>query len=269
VRGSRILVGVALVLGPIPAAATWSVVAVDPATREVGVAGASCIGGSQIIAGLAPGRGAITAQAMSNLAARDVGAALLAAGIAPRAVLAAVADADFDSAFGRLPSHRLRQYGVAALGFEGASYTGAWTIGWAGSRTGPGVAAQGNMLVGPEVVEVTFRAYQASAGCWLGDRLLRALEAGAGPGGDRRCEPGQAALSAFVTVARPEDRAEAPVLWLTAPEQRKGEGNPVGLLRRAYDAWRAGRSGLPPRLAECGVDGALHEGAAEPRGQGQ
>ncbi len=268
-RGARILVAVVLALAPIPAAGTWSVVAVDPATREVGVAGASCIGGSQIIAALAPGRGAIAAQAMSNLAGRDVGAALLAAGIAPRAVLASVADADFDSAFGLLPSHRLRQYGAAALGFEGASYTGAWTIGWAGSRTGPGVAVQGNMLVGSGVVEASFCAYQASAGCWLGDRLLRALEAGAGPGGDRRCEPAQAALSAFVSVARPQDRAEAPILWLTAPEQRKGEGNPVALLRRAYDAWWAGRSGLPPRLAECGVDGALHESAPEPRGQGQ
>jgi len=167
------------------------------------------------------------------------------------------------------PSHRLRQYGVAALGFDGASYTGAWTIGWAGSRTGPGVAAQGNMLVGPEVVEASFRAFQASAGCWLGDRLLRALEAGAVPGGDRRCEPGQAALSAFVMLARPGDRPEAPFLWLTAPEQRKGGRNPVALLRRTYEAWRGGHSGLPPRLAECGVDGALHEGATQPRGQGQ
>ena len=51
------------------AAATWSIVAIDPATREVGIAGASCIAGAQEIAGLAPGRGAIAAQAMANFGA--------------------------------------------------------------------------------------------------------------------------------------------------------------------------------------------------------
>ena len=68
--------------------------------------------------------------------------------------------------------HRMRQYGVAGLGHAGAAYTGSWTVAWAGSRTGPGVAVQGNMLVGPEVVEASFRAWNAGEGCWLGDRLL-------------------------------------------------------------------------------------------------
>ncbi len=66
-----------------PASATWSIVAVDPETREVGIAGASCIGGVEIIGGLVPGRGAVAAQASANLAGRDLAMDRLAAGSSP------------------------------------------------------------------------------------------------------------------------------------------------------------------------------------------
>jgi uncharacterized Ntn-hydrolase superfamily protein len=94
----------------------------------------------------------------------------------------------------------------------------------------------------------------------LADGLLRALEAGAGAGGDMRCERQLAALSAFVAVAGPDDPPRRPSLFLST--QRPGEPptrwwrelwrmvrrrplrgpaaeNPVALLRARYDAWRA------------------------------
>jgi uncharacterized Ntn-hydrolase superfamily protein len=168
-------------LCPADAGATWSIVAVDPATREVGVAGASCVGNTQMIAGLAPGRGAIAAQAMGNLAGRDRGVEMLAGGASPREVIAAIASARFDSLAG-VDTSRLRQYGVAALGFENApaAYTGSWTSDWSGHDLAPNVSVQGNLLVGPAVVARALAAFTAAplAGAGrLADRLLRALEA--------------------------------------------------------------------------------------------
>jgi hypothetical protein len=144
-----------------------------------------------------------------------------------------------------LPLYRLRQYGVVALGHEEASrtYTGTWTIGWAGAATGRGVAVQGNLLRGPEVVATALAAFEAKPGCALAERLLLALEAGAARGGDRRCAPEQAALSAVLAVAGPGDPPGAPGLWLVAPDQEKGGANPVAWLRGAFDAARGPRAG--------------------------
>ena len=55
----------AALCAPGSASATWSIVAVDPETREVGIAVASCIGGVEVTAGIAPGKGVVTAQAMT------------------------------------------------------------------------------------------------------------------------------------------------------------------------------------------------------------
>jgi uncharacterized Ntn-hydrolase superfamily protein len=222
-----------------PAAATWSIVAVDPATREVGVAGASCYRNSQVIARVVPGRGAVAAQALSNLEGRDLAARRLAEGASPAEIVATLASARFDWR-GLFPLHRVRQYGVAALGAPPASYTGSWTIGWAGAAQAAHVTVQGNILRGPEVVRDALAAFEASpAACTLGDRLMLALEAGAGAGGDRRCTFEQTALSAFVQVAGPEDDAEAPALRLVVPEEAEGGANPVEKLRHEYDGWRA------------------------------
>jgi uncharacterized Ntn-hydrolase superfamily protein len=229
----RVALGLACLalLCPGGASATWSIVAVDQQTREVGVAGASCIGNVQMIAGLAPGRGAIAAQAMANFAARDRGVELLAGGASPRVVIATIATDRFDSIAG-VDTSQLRQYGVAALGFEDApaAYTGSWTFAWRGHNLAPGVSVQGNLLAGPEVVAralAAFKAQPSAGAARLADRLLRAVEAGADAGGDARCLPEQAALSAFLMVAAPGDPPGSPSLRLTFPEASR---EPPGVL---------------------------------------
>lgn len=139
-----------------PVAATWSIVAVDPTTREVGSAGASCTGYVAGIVGLAPGKGVIVAQAMSNATARRHGVAMLAKGASPAAVIAAIANLEFD------PTFQLQQYGVAALDFveAPATFTGTATHTWQGEALAPGEAVQGNMPTGPEVVADAMAAFQ-------------------------------------------------------------------------------------------------------------
>ena len=239
-----------------PARATWSIVAVEPETGEVGIAGASCIGGSIVLAGVVPGRGVIAAQAFTNRDGRDTGMDRLAARASPQAIIEEIASPGFDW-LGFLPLYRLRQYGVVSLDFPDApaSFTGDWSLAWHGAARGRGVSVQGNTLYGPEVVADALDAYRASAArCPLVDRLQLALEAGAARGGDRRCSKEQAALSAFLIVARPKDHASAPWLRLVAPDQAKGEANPVLLLREELETWRAQQGEAAPRCAPARVD---------------
>ncbi|HTY19105.1 MAG TPA: DUF1028 domain-containing protein [Myxococcota bacterium] len=234
-----------------PARATWSIVAVDSETREVGIAGASCIAGAAVIAGVVPGHGVIAAQAFTNRDGRDTGMDRLAQGASPQAIVGEIASADFDW-LGFLPLHRLRQYGVVSLDFldAPAAYTGAWSLDWHGDAHARGVSVQGNTLYGPEVVRDALAAYEASAPrCPLVDRLQLALEAGAARGGDRRCSREQAALSAFLIVAKPRDHVSAPWLRLAAPDQDKGQANPVAVLRGILEAWRARQADATPRCA--------------------
>jgi uncharacterized Ntn-hydrolase superfamily protein len=260
-------------LGPFvaaaPAGATWSIVAVDPETREVGAAGASCILDSQVIAEVVPGRGAAVAQAFTNPDAGPRLRADLAAGKTAAAAVSAVTSRWFDSFVGA-PTANLRQYGVATLvsADEPANFTGRWTVSWSGARAAPGVSVQGNSLRGPEVVDRALAAFRAEGrGCQptLADRLIAGLAAGSAAGGDRRCVAGLSALSAFVFVAGPGDPADRPRLQLVRnrpgeppwtpwseirnamrPHPGTAAENPVRLLEAAYDAWRAD-SGSGPR----------------------
>jgi uncharacterized Ntn-hydrolase superfamily protein len=64
---------------------------------------------------------------------------------------------------------------------------------WAGGRTGPCFAAQGNILAGPQVVEALADTFLATEGS-LTQRMLAALLAADRAGGDRRGRQGAAVM---------------------------------------------------------------------------
>lgn len=215
-----------LALGAVPeeAFATWSIVAVDPETREVGAAAATCTVGVEVIYGVVPGKGVILAQAATNLAARRRGTSMIASGASPREVIDVIATEEFNPGRPWRAPWSQQQYGVAVLGAEPAAlnFTGTDTLPWSGARAEDNVSVQGNILYGPEVVDAAFRAFREGAdspGCRrsLAERLLLALEGGAGQGGDNRCSRERGALTAFLSVARPDDPADSPSLYLVAP----------------------------------------------------
>lgn len=230
---------------PGTAAATWSIAAVDRRTGEVGVAVASCIAGVDRVIALAPGIGAVAAQAYLEERSRDVASRLLSEGVAPAEVVERVKAQD--------PEHAIRQYGVVDLRGRVSAYTGAETGAWAGHSIGTDVSAQGNLLTGPDVVAAALRAFEAAPpdpGAWtLADRLLAALEAGASHGGDRRCDPEQTALSAALRVAAsaatPPGTTRGSDLNLYVARD-PGAGSPVVALRDAYELWRRERTGGAP-----------------------
>jgi uncharacterized Ntn-hydrolase superfamily protein len=97
-----------------------------------------------------------------------------------------------------------RQIGVIALDGRSAQHTGPNPGAWAGHRAGRNYATQGNVLVGPEVLDAVAEAFERSEGSarHLADRLIEAMEAGQALGGDRRRGRMQ---SAAVIVADPGD----------------------------------------------------------------
>lgn len=247
VRRSVLVVAVSVVLvgiAALPASATWSIIAVDPKSGEVGAAMAACspvsaLGEPDEVPApliLAPGRGVAVAQGSVDPVDLDQLRTALGdpdAGDADAVIVAVVADNDPDL-------QPVRQYAVVVDGSV-ASVDGLETEPIASAVTGPQVAAQGVSLASDAVVVDALAAYTdaRSGGASLADALVRALEAGSSAGGDRRCGD-QTALFAHVSVAPPGDDGVAPSRLLTVTVDEGDGQNPVRLLAEAH---REGRTG--------------------------
>ncbi|MEU8005992.1 DUF1028 domain-containing protein [Catellatospora sp. NPDC049111] len=159
---------------------TFSIVArsADGVAHGVAVASKFLAAGAAVPAAEAA-VGALATQSYANLAYRPQGLALLRTGTAAAGVVAGLTAAD--------PDRESRQLGVVGRTGDGATFTGSGCHGWAGGRTGDGYAIQGNILTGPEVAAAMETAWLASdPAAALAYRLLAALRAGDGAGGDRR-----------------------------------------------------------------------------------
>lgn len=155
---------------------TFSIVGRDGHALGVAVASKFLAVGAAVPAAEAD-VGAVATQSYANLAYRPDGLAMLRDGRSAQETLDALTAAD--------EGREQRQAGVVDATGRSATYTGSACHDWAGGRTGEGYAVQGNILVGPEVVEAMERAWLSSSG-ELPDRLLAALAAGDDAGGDRR-----------------------------------------------------------------------------------
>jgi uncharacterized Ntn-hydrolase superfamily protein len=126
----------------------------------------------------AAGVGAVATQAEANVAWKPIGLQLLSEGRSAQAAVAQMT-AEYERA-----EHT--QLGIVDADGQSATYTGSECMDWAGGIAAPGVAVQGNILVGPQVVEAMKQAWDASAGTPFQRRLLAALAAGDAAGGDKR-----------------------------------------------------------------------------------
>ena len=157
---------------------TFSIVAVDSATGQIGVAVQShwfSVGAS--VAWAEPGVGAVATQAFVEPAYGPRALALMRSGVSAPAALRALVSADADSA--------VRQLGMIDARGRAVSYTGRRDIAEAGSRVGRWYAAQANTMLRATVWDAMGRAFETTHGD-LADRLLAALDAAQGEGGDIR-----------------------------------------------------------------------------------
>lgn len=158
--------------------ATFSIVAADPVAGEFGVAVASkFLAVGAVVPWAQAGVGAVATQSYANVSFGPRGLELMASGLSASEALERLLADD--------PQRELRQVGLVDARGQAATFTGSGCHPWAGGRTGPGYAAQGNILTGPEVVDAMIQAFEATEGP-LAVRLLAALAAGDRAGGDRR-----------------------------------------------------------------------------------
>lgn len=178
------------------ASATWSIIAVDRETGEIGIAGASCTFDVSGIASLVPGKGAVVVQAASNYFARMQGVELMEEDATLNDILQSMKQKKFT------PSRQ--QYGVISL-LENTLpliESGNEIKGHKGARTAKDFSVFGNILTGQNVLDDAFKTFNSMRDKPFATRLMRALNAGANAGGDKRCGK-QRARSAFITIYSP------------------------------------------------------------------
>jgi uncharacterized Ntn-hydrolase superfamily protein len=157
---------------------TFSIVAGDGTAWGVAVASKFLAVGAAVPAARS-GVGAIATQSYANLAYRPLGLAHLESGASAQQTLDGLTAAD--------ERREQRQAGIVDARGGSATFTGSACHSWAGGVTGDGYAIQGNILTGPEVVAAMESAWKSTAAdAPLSRRLLAALVAGDGAGGDRR-----------------------------------------------------------------------------------
>ena len=167
---------------------TYSLVACDLEQAEWGVAVQSkFLAVGAVAPYAAAGVGAVATQAYANLRYGPEGLALLRDGVAADDVVRRLVATD--------DGRDQRQVGVVDRIGRAATYTGSACPNWAGGRTGPGYAAQGNILVSEETVAALATTFEATEGSSLADRLLASLAAAQNAGGDSR---GQQSASLLV-----------------------------------------------------------------------
>ena len=126
-----------------------------------------------------------------------------------------------------------RQIGVIGVDGRSAQHTGTNSR-WAGHRAGPSYVAQGNTLVGPEVIDAVAGSFESTEGTarHLADRLIEALQAGHLVGGDARHGEAQ---SAAVIVADPRPGMARREDGLTVQINVCEHEDPLAEMRRIYD----------------------------------
>lgn len=157
---------------------TFSIVARDPATGDIGVAVQShWFSVGSIVTWAEPGVGAVATQSFADPSYGPKGLALMRDGIAPAAAIAQLTAAD--------PGQATRQLGFIDAQGRVASHTGAKCIAFASSHVGDGYAVQANIMSNDKVVPAMAKAYETTTGD-LAERMLAALDAAQATGGDLR-----------------------------------------------------------------------------------
>lgn len=167
-----------LVGSSIRPANTFSIVARDPTTGDLGVAVQShwfAVG--QLVTWAEAGVGAVATQSFVEPAYGPRGLQMMRDGTSAPDAMKALVAADASAA--------VRQLGFVDASGRAASHTGARCIQSAGSYVGTGFAVQANLMANDLVVPAMRDAYEHATGD-LADRMLAALDAAQSVGGDIR-----------------------------------------------------------------------------------
>ena len=241
--------------------ATYSIAACDLDAGQWGVATQSkFLAVGSVVPWAEPHVGAIATQAYANPRYGPEGLSLLREGLSAEEVVQRLTAAD--------EGRDQRQLGIVDREGRSASFTGAECLDWAGGRTGPCYAAQGNILVSAATVDAIAETLESSKGT-LAERLLDCLDAAQAAGGDRR---GQQSAALLVVE---QDGGYAKLSDTIVELRVEDHALPLEELRRLYrlhealfgetprDEWLtvddALANELRERLGKLGYDGELED----------
>lgn len=225
---SAILIAAALLAaGAAPGWATFSIVARDPETGDLGVAVQShYFSVGPVVPWAEPGVGAVATQSLVEVAYGPRGLALMRDGSSAKDALKKLLDAD--------PYREVRQVAMVDARGEVAVHTGKKCIPAAGDEAGDHFTCEANLMANDKVWPAMAAAYRNAKGDFP-ERLLQALEAGQRAGGDIRGQ--QSAAIVIVKGTRSDKPWADRVMELRVEDSPK----PIAELRRLVSLWRAYR----------------------------
>lgn len=156
---------------------TFSIVAIDKKEKEVGFAIASCAWNAGIVCRAETEQGAMASQAQGKLLFLSVFFEQIKEKKSLKQIMTHFREID--------EGIESRQIGMITFKGEAFAFTGENCTFWAGHKIGDDYACQGNILVGPEVIEEMASAFEKTNGS-LKEKLFAALQAGDNAGGDAR-----------------------------------------------------------------------------------
>lgn len=232
---------------------TFSIVAIDTITGEIGSAGASCIddsqieGGALIISDVIPGRGAIHTQSYWNSTNQQNAHNRMMEGLSPQEII------DWLSTHDAQNNPSVRQYGIVDFDSAGhsrsAGFTGANCMDYKNHITGPNYSIQGNILLGQQILDSIEAGFLNTEGSFA-EKMMAALQGAKVVGADTRCTAnGTSSLSAFIRVARPADPIGGFYCDLNVPSLPAGM-EPIDSLQTLFNAWLETIVGLQEHQSE-------------------
>ena len=222
----RVLLGLALLTAP--AQATFSIVARDPETGDLGVAVQShYFSVGPIVPWAEPGVGAVATQSLVEVSYGPKGLQMMSSGKGAKQTLEELLSQD--------QNREVRQVAMIDARGEVAAHTGKRCIPAAGDHVGDQYSVQANLMSNERIWPAMAKAYEGATGD-LATRLLAALEAGQKAGGDIRGQQ-----SAAIVIVKGK-RSNKP--WQDRIMDLRVEDNPhpIAELQRLVRIWRAYRN---------------------------
>ena len=220
---------------------TFSIIAVDPETGEVGAAGATCLFGQSdgiidIISSVIPGKGGVLSQAYVCIPNINMSNAisLMDQGYSPSQIITWLNNNDQCSA----GNFQYRQYGIVDFDSSGnvrtAGFTGNFADDYKEDRQGETYSIQGNILLDQSIIDNMENNFLSTEGS-LSEKLMAAMQGANVAGADSRClEYGTSSATAFLVVYNPEDSVDQPSLELNIGSQQVGV-EPIDVLQELFD----------------------------------
>ena len=219
---------------------TFSIVAVDVSTGQVGSAGATCLddgdiaGGAVIISDVIPDIGAVHTQSYWTPANQNAAHAQVTDnGLSPEELMSWLEQNDAEN------NATIRQYGMADLVSgvaRAAAFTGNNCFDWKGHIVGDNYAIQGNILLGEDILTQMEAGFLETEGT-LAEKLMAAMQGANVPGADTRClNEGVSSQSAFLRVAYPGDDPNDLTLDLVVSSTPFGT-EPIDVLQSEFNLW--------------------------------